>query len=128
MKLVERYIISTLIRDMRAAGYQPCAVWTDPEYVLAGRKGAVSAFSAAKAPDPAHRALTDEEVFAAIDTGGICTLHFSHRGSMTWGNRGVLLILGNGEDCISDSHCAKGEAFEDIVERIYDCINNGTLL
>jgi hypothetical protein len=35
-----------------------------------------------------------------------------------WGNRGVLLILGNGEDIISDYHCGNPE-FAAAVDRVY---------
>jgi hypothetical protein len=127
MQTIERVILSALLRDMRAAGYQPAAVWDGGEYVMACADGSVKSREHAEVPARIERPLTDAEALDAIASVDDSTLHFTHRNQQTWGNRGVLVILGNGEDVISDHHCARGEGetFDAVIDAIYDRISNG---
>lgn len=135
MKTIERTIISALMRDMRAAGYQTAAVWDGEAYVMAhGTFEELSPrFHSSQAPNTAapdhiERAMTDEEALAAVDAVDDSTLHFTNLNATTWGRRGVLLVLGNGEDVISDYHCAKGEPFSGVIDAIYARLENGSVL
>jgi len=135
MQTIERTIITALLRDMRAAGYQPAAVWDSEEYVMAGKAGALEHFEADSAPDEITRALTDKEALDELDAvDAYTTLHFTRHNARTWGNRGVMIVLGNGEDVISDYHApledsdewdGAAEPFERIIEAIYDRISDG---
>jgi hypothetical protein len=139
MQTIERVLILALIRDMRTAGYQPAAVWDGEAHVLAKSANladGLASFDAeprmlssqptkSEAPANILRPLTDDEALQAIDTVDESTLHFTDCNATTWGGRGVLIILGNGEDCLSDYHVAKGEPFGGIIERIYDRISDG---
>lgn len=134
MNTIERTIISALIRDMRAAGFQPAAVWDGEAYVMANgtfEQNSMRFHSSQSpdtdAPDNIERAMTDVEALAAIDSVDDSTLHFTHQNATTWGNRGVLLILGNGEDVISDYHCGD-TAFSAVVDGIYSRLNAGAVL
>lgn len=139
MQTIERVIISALIRDMKAAGYEPAAVWDGELYTMAvGEVGEHRNFAGPasmyleppdepEAPAEIIRPLSDAIAMSAIDSVDDCTLHFTHRNAKTWGNRGVLLILGNGEDVVSDYHVADGELFGEVVERIYQRIYYGRL-
>lgn len=146
MKTIERTIITALLRDMRAAGYQPAAVWDSEEYVLARADGTfllsnvwdngtiverpwgTQRYALGTEPIEIARPLSDEEVLVELDSvDADCTLHFTHHNATTWGNRGVLLIQGNDEDVISDCHCADDEPFEGVIEAIYERITKGEL-
>jgi hypothetical protein len=131
MNTLEKTILTALLRDMRAAGYQPCAVWTGEDYVMADARGGTSeARNGSTRLDRAVRPLTDEEVFAVFADYDMATptLHFTHLNRDTWGNRGVMIVEGNGEDIISDFHCADGEPFSPIIQAIYDKLSEGAAL
>jgi hypothetical protein len=113
MQPIERAILIALLVDMRAAGYEPAAVWDGEAYLMAGgaeykqkRMRMHSSQSAdTDAPDEITQPMTDDEVLDAVGSvDDPTTLHFTHHRKRTWGNRGALLILGNGEDIISDYH------------------------
>ncbi|HEY1900750.1 MAG TPA: hypothetical protein VGG49_13260 [Steroidobacteraceae bacterium] len=132
MKMVEALILKTLMKDMRAAGYQPAAVWTGEDYVvgIADREQTLVEVSATDPPDQIERPLTDEDVFSVFADYDMHapTLHFTHQGKLTWGTRGVMLVEGNGEDIISDYHVAEGEQFGAVIDAIYERIEQGTLV
>lgn len=134
MQLSERVIITALLRDMREDGYQPAAVWDGGAYVMAhgtfderSQRLHSSQCPDTAAPDHIVRPMTDEEVFAAVDSVDESTLHFTNKNATTWGSRGVLLILGNGEDVISDYHDARGESFGAVIDHLYTQIEAGDL-
>lgn len=121
MKTIERYVITALMRDMRAAGYQVAAVHVGDGYVMART-------TLHRAPATIAEPMTDAKALEAIDSVDRCTLHFTDRNSTEWGDHGVLIILGNGEDCLSDSHSHENEPFNGIIDAIYDKLNAGSLL
>lgn len=125
MKTIERVIITALLRDMRAAGYQPAAVWDGGDYVMARPDGSCGSREKAEVPARIVRALLDEEAFEVIDSVDDCTLHFTNHNAQTWGNRGVMIVLGNGEDVISDYHSPSGEAFTTIIDAITGRLDAG---
>jgi hypothetical protein len=134
MNTIERVIITALLRNMRAEGYQPAAVWDGGAYQMADDKTyepdklpMLSRKRNTAAPEEITRSMTDEEALRSIDSVCECTLHFTHRNAKTWGNRGVLLILGNGEDVISDFHDAADEPFSEIINTIYNRVAAGQL-
>lgn len=131
MNTLERTIVTALLRDMRIAGYRPAAIWDGCEYVLGGEAGELLnvASDDAIVDCGIARELTDAEVLEQIaDIDDFPTLHFTHLNKSTWGNRGVMLITGNGEDIISDYHVVAGEPFGAVIERLYDCLSNGATL
>lgn len=135
MKTIERMILIALMRDMRKAGYEVAAVWTGDEYRMACPEGRVKNYAyddnergMPVAPSKIIRSLTDVEALKEIDSVDQSTLHFTHRNAKTWGNRGVLVILGNGEDVLSDFHATEREPFGKVIRNIYDKLNNGQAL
>ncbi len=140
MQSIERHIIAALVRDMAAKGYKVAAFWDGEAYQMPGSDGAMTSFEAeprfhssqpteAKGmPQTIKRAMTEAEALEAVNTVDEGTLHFTHHHKRTWGNRGVFIVLGNGEDCISDYHAVEREPFCEIIEAIYDRISNGKLL
>lgn len=138
MTTIERTIIAALIRDLNKAGYLPAAFYDGEAYQMASADGIVSYDIEPRilssqpcksaAPDEIFRAMTAAEAIAAVDSVDEGTLHFTHRNARTWGNRGVMLILGNGEDVVSDYHCADGEPFSKVIEALYDRLNEGQIL
>jgi hypothetical protein len=127
MKTIERLILTALLRDMRAAGYRAAAVWDGDEYNLAGSETEYSTVNRDGSPATIERALTDDEALFLIDSVDDCTLHFTRQNADTWGNRGVFIVLGNDEDCISDYHAPKNEPFCDVITAIYDRVEKGLL-
>ena len=119
MRTIERVIITALLRDMRAAGYLPAAIWEGEGYTMAcGDVGCTESYARSKAPEEITRELTNTQVLTTLEEYDFdCTVHFTDKGARTWG-LGVLLILGNGEDVISDYHVN-----EDL-DRITDAISN----
>lgn len=132
MQTIERLIISALLRDMRAAGYQPAAVWNDGEYVvgrlLTGKSDSLHAGSRDAVMSHIERPLTDAEALEHVDSVDCSTLHFTRQNATTWGDRGVFIVLGNGEDCLSDYHCPKGEPFVSVIESLSGRLERGELL
>lgn len=111
MRNIERIIIKRLIAEQAKAGYVPVQYFdgmgSDGEYV------------------PLE--LNDEKILEVIDTVDAGTLHFAPAAKHEdWGRRGVLLILGNGEDVISDWHTSD-EAFGQACERTLDAIEEKQL-
>jgi hypothetical protein len=121
MNTLERYIVVKLIADMRTAGYQVAAVWDDGDYVMGQDDGSVKSTRRAK---DFVRPLTDAEALDAIDSVEISTLHFTHQNKTTWGDRGVMLVPGNGSDIMSDWHDVIDEPFNAIIERICDTVED----
>lgn len=103
---IERAIIRKLCERMLLAGHRIAAVWDGEEYTLAGSLAAgTETYEAGNAPDRISAPLTLAQALDAIyAVDSICTLHFTRRDSDTWGNRGVMLVTGNGTDVISDHH------------------------
>lgn len=130
MQSIERHIISALIRNMNDEGYLVAAFWDGEEYQMGGGLPGqpVVSHGAEDPPDNIVRAMGETEALDAIDTVDEGTLHFTHRNKDTWGTRGVYLVLGNGEDVISDYHVAEGEPFGKVIKAIYDRISDGKLL
>lgn len=134
MQAIERVIIKALLRDMREEGYLPAAVWDGGAYVMAhgsfdenSPRFHSSQSPDTDAPDLIVNPMTDEQVLEAIDSVDESTLHFTRRNSREWGNRGVLLILGNGEDVISDYHVANGESFGSVIDHLYTQLEAGDI-
>jgi hypothetical protein len=126
MQAIERRIVLALVADMRKSGFEPAAVWDGEEYQMIGNAGHVRGFPSDDAHGHIRRALTDTEVLTAVDSVDDSTIHFTHQGATTWGNRGVYIVLGNGCDCISDYHCAESEPrFAAILEGISERIDAG---
>lgn len=130
MQTIERMILIALMRDMRAKGYEVAAVWDGSQYCMAVPKGEVEYFDDGDPPTAGDivRPLTDAEALHAIDAVCESTLHFTHRDKKTWGNRGVLVILGNGKDVLSDFHAPDNEPFCGVVTIIYDKLEEGAAL
>lgn len=131
MNITERVIIKALIEDMRAHGYEVAGVWDGEEYVLPNPDAIDGAFQYApndeSTPTDITRAMTTDEALQAIDTVDDCTLHFTHQNKKTWGDRGVFLVLGNGEDVISDHHDPRGEPFSEVIADLGDKIEKQQL-
>lgn len=132
MNALETIIVRRLITDMAAQGYQVAAVWDSVEYILANADGKVCGLDPEDVRTPLYtniiRPLTADEAIAAISAvDAIVTLHFTRHNKTTWGNRGVMLVQGNGEDIISDHHCADGEPFESVIDGIYSKIEERAL-
>lgn len=121
MKTIERYVITALMRDMRAAGYQVAAVHDGEGYWM-------STGWHKRAPATIAEPVTDARALEAINSVDDCTLHFTDQNSTQWGDHGVLIILGNGQDCLSNAHVYDNEPFNIIIEAIYDKLNEGALL
>lgn len=124
MQNIEKFIIQRLIADMERAGYHVAAVWDGEQYQMVDAEG--RPISLDRGPAHAKRAMSVAQALDSIDSVDDSTLHFTHKDASTWGDRGVLLILSNGEDVISDYH-AGDAVFESIIERIYDAISDQTL-
>ena len=114
MQNIERIIIRRLITEAAVRGFVPVKFWDGEEYQEVEQEvvcGEATRFSAIKAID-------------TVDEG---TLHFAPEKDRTaWGQRGVLLILGNGEDVISDWHSGD-ETFSAACEATLDAIEQKTL-
>lgn len=84
-RLLEKLIIRRTIRELRAAGFIPVCVWDSEEYV------------------PATTLRQVIETLEAVDFN--CTVHFAPASDpKDWGRMGVMFVLGNGIDVISDYH------------------------
>lgn len=131
MNTLEKTIITALLRDMQQEGYRAAAIWTGEDYVVAGQSGLIEiSRDAGGDGEPVARPLTEEEVFSVFTDYDMATptIHFTHKGLMTWGNRGVMVIEGNGEDIISDYHVAEGESFGSVIDHIYAQLETGQTL
>lgn len=113
MQFIERVILGKLLAAMREAGHSPVAVWDGEEYQGAKATGDADVIG----DKPAI--MSDKEVLAAVDSVDFSTIHFTHRNTRTWGNRGVFVVLGNGEDVISDHHVAANEpTFQAVIDAL----------
>lgn len=131
MKTIERMILLALIRDMRAQGYEVASVWDGDNYQMPGPDATIQEFPADSKfiEGGIVRPMTDEEACEAMDSVCESTLHFTYRNKKTWGTRGVLVILGNGEDVLSDFHAPPTrEPFQKVVIDIYDKLEKGLVL
>lgn len=119
MQTIEMNIITALVNDMKAAGYEVAAVWDEGAYIMAKTETATCSVVGAGVAEEIVRPLTLRETLEAIGSVDCSTLHFTHQGKRTWGNRGVFLVLGNGPDVISDHHVPRGEEkFQEIIDGV----------
>lgn len=97
---IERAIVRKLCRLLKAGGYPPSQVWDGGEYVPT---------------------TTENEVIEAVFAVDEATIHFS--GGDEDCEHGVLIILGNGVDCISDYHCGDNK-FDTILHQVQEWIDD----
>lgn len=114
----EQRILEALISELGAAGYQPAAVWIEDGYVLAQGEGPPVECEG-EVPNSVHRALTATEVCKVFEDYDLYapTVHFTEKGSLRWGRRGVMVVPGNGQDFVSDWHCSDQD-FNAVVDRV----------
>lgn len=119
---VERAILIALIDNLRSAGFAPAAVWTEENYQLAD--GEELSYSNREIRKP----MTTDEVLKVFDDFDMLapTVHFTHQHKLSWGNLGVMVVNGNGEDFISDWHNSD-RAFDAIVETVVEAAGEGAL-
>jgi hypothetical protein len=118
--LTERAIVRALIENLARAGFVPVCAWNGDEYAPWGkqRRELPECFE--------PRPLTVEEALAEVFSVDDSTLHFAPAGdTAAWGNLGVFLVGGNGNDIISDYHCGNA-SFAKAVDEI--CLNVEDLL
>lgn len=96
---LERAIVTRLVKDMAKIGWKPVETYDDGEYV----------------PTTSLKA-----VLATVFSVDMSTISFKKDGRV----KGVLIVCGNGEDCISDYHCGD-DAFNAVIEAIYQLIERG---
>ena len=120
---IERAILTALIDNLGAAGFKAAAVWTGEDYQLADGKSSVDGGRSGIL----RKAMTLTEVLKVFDDIDMSTptVHFTQRHSMAWGNRGVMVVPGNGEDFISDWHSEK--IFDAIVGTVAEAAHEGAL-
>jgi hypothetical protein len=103
----EEAILKALVEELSIAGFTYVNVWDGEEY----------------RPVSEGYAQLLEEVFAVSDS----TVHFAPEDNPEkWGNLGVLLVCGNGEDFISDWHCGNKD-FDAALDRVMKRIDNLSL-
>jgi len=113
MQLVEKVIVCKLIEELDSAGFVPVKFWDGEEYQTIEWKADSTVTNKVQREKACIDAIT------SVDEG---TLHFAPKSDLKgWGRLGVLLILGNGEDVISDYHCGNAE-FSAAVDRVYKFI------
>lgn len=121
---IERAILVALIENLAVAGFKAAAVWTGETYQLAD----------GEERSPRHRSMeirkpmTTDEVLKVFDDFDMTTptVHFTHQDLLSWGDRGVMVVCGNGEDFISDWH-AGDKAFDAIVDTVSEAGHEGAL-
>lgn len=99
---LERRIIRHVVRELRAAGFEPDTVYDGGEYVKAHTERAVL-----------------DAVFAVDDA----TVHFDRGAGANGRAHGVYFVLGNGIDVLSDWHCGDA-AFDAVLDRCADWIGS----
>jgi hypothetical protein len=99
--IIEKKIVRHIIRELRAAGYEPTLVWDGGEYV---------------------KATTEQAVMDAVFAVDDATVHFDGGKGDNEHSHGVYFVLGNGIDVYSDSHCGDPE-FAAVLERCVTWIN-----
>jgi hypothetical protein len=103
---LERSIVVAVVDECAKDGFVPVSVYDGGEYVPAADAAAVL-----------------DAVFSVDEA----TIHFAPSDDKSdWGKRGVFIVLGNGEDCISDFHCGDA-SFARAVERASDRAQNATV-
>lgn len=109
MILIEKLIVCKLIAELDVAGFVPVQFWDGEEYQPITWK------SSCPEAIPVQR---EGACIAAVRTVDEGTLHFAPKHDLAaWGNLGVLLILGNGGDIISDYHCGNKD-FDAVLDRV----------
>lgn len=128
MNTLERTILTALIRNLGQHGYKVASVWDDGAYILGKADGTIESLEDA-GDSPIVRPLTVDEALDAVDSVDVSTIHFTYHNALDWGCRGIMVVLGNGEDCISDYHSPRDpEPFCQVIEEIYDKLNRGDTL
>ena len=96
---LERAIVTALVRQMMKIGWNPTCVYDGGEYV---------------------KTETQYKTVETVFTVDESTISFTKNGRTL----GVLIVLGNGEDIITDYHCPDDcPDFTDCVERVSGAIN-----
>lgn len=93
---LERHIVTHLVEACRKAGFLPQSVWDGEEYV---------------------KCKSATQVLDAVFAVDVSTIHFDHGRGNNKLSHGVLIVLGNGVDCISDWHCSD-DTFNAMVEKV----------
>jgi len=125
---IEAAILVALINNLSAAGFKPAAVCIDGEgaYVLApkadGSDNILYEDLPAEISNPLTAAQVADLIFNVWDVVSP-TIHFTHQHKLTWGH-GVMVVLGNGEDFISDWHCGD-PAFDAVVTQVSEAASEG---
>lgn len=121
---VERAILIALINNLNAAGFKPAAVWTEETYQLADGEE----WTHNRADREIRKPMTTDEVLKVFEDFDMLTptVHFTEQHTLAWGNRGVMVVNGNGEDFIADWHCGD-KAFNAIVETVAEAASAGAL-
>lgn len=99
---IEVAILTALLDELGKSGWVAVRVWDGEEYVSG-----------------AAEVMTDAEVRAAVfAVSGGPTVHFARADTpQEWGARGVMVIIGNGRDFISDYHASNQYGFSDAIDR-----------
>lgn len=104
---LERAILEAMINNLGAAGFKVAAVFIDGEGCYIMRDGDTTA-ERVQVSSNTSQYLTADQVAATIFDVWDCltpTIHFTAQHSTEWGDHGVMVVLGNGSDFISDWHC-----------------------
>lgn len=117
MNLIEKVIVCKMIEELDSAGFVPVKFWDGEGY-----QDIANPMDNAASPVRREKACID-----AINTVDEGTLHFARKADLQdWGRFGALLILGHGEDVISDYHCASDyPEFSAAFGRVYAYIDKG---
>jgi hypothetical protein len=111
MMPVERRIITALIKSAVKAGFVPVRFWDEGDYQDVDCRASTTGAAL-------KRCITS--ALSCVDSVDMGTLHFAPQANLEdWGTHGVLLILGNGQDVISDWHC-QDVAFDAAVSTVAD--------
>lgn len=125
----EKRTVLAVLRDLRAAGYAPVAVWDGEAYNWPNAEGNIeTTYDRTGLPDAIDIDLTDDQALELVDGLDECTLHFTHQNKRTWGNRGVFFVMGNdpeGTEVLADHHCPDGEDFTRILNELTDRLIEG---
>lgn len=121
---IEKAILVALIENLSAAGFKPAAVFIQGEgcYLLGDGKEYYK-----HAPNSVRGYLSATAVASLIfEVWDVAqpTIHFTEQNSTLWGSRGVMVVVGNGVDFISDWHSGD-KAFNAIVETVADAAHEG---
>lgn len=115
----EQRILRALVDNLAAAGFQPAAVWIGGEYVMPLEPSGNPQETDQTVLDQIARPMSAAEILKIFEDYDLSTptVHFTHQHLTTWGNRGVMVVPGNGCDFISDWHCGDA-AFNAIVDQV----------